>query len=424
MLSWSLRSSCRRRFPYRYKTTFVSKYNQGVQPQVIVSFLESRGIHEKDMRVTDKHVVLRECPLCEKPTSGRADNLYKLHIMQPGGAFFCHRCASKGSWHDLKRKLKGDKAEPVTSIQKAPAGDLPLPMPSPRLQALYSTQLLDQPNKVLEYLTKERGINQKTLRKYGVGRAEYSFPSDKNKWEKAECVTFPWLLTAEEVQVQEMLRGVRPQLNKDDPSWLTRRIKVRAVENKGWQRLDPPGGGWGLFGWHTVPPDTQEIVITEGEYDCLAVWQATGIPAISFPNGCRSLPPEILPLLERIPNIILWMDHDGPGQEGAQVFAKKIGRDRCKIVPAMQDGVKDANDALRMGADLEAMIRAAKSVPHERVVDFSHLREDVKHQILNPDFYAGVALPSLPQLTKILSGIRRGELTVLTGPTGAGKVRL
>ena len=32
--------------------------------------------------------------------------------------------------------------------------------------------------------------------------------------------------------------------------------------------------------------------------------------------------------------------------------------------------------------------------------------------------------PSLPGLTDILKGFRRGEMTVLTGPTGSGKTTL
>lgn len=41
------------------------------------------------------------------------------------------------------------------------------------------------------------------------------------------------------------------------------RVKARAVENKQWQRLDPAGGRWGIFGLHTVPDNATEIVVTE-----------------------------------------------------------------------------------------------------------------------------------------------------------------
>ncbi len=200
-------------------------------------------------------------------------------------------------------------------------------------------------------------------------------------------------------------------------------------------------GGWGLFGWHTVPDDAKEIIITEGEYDAMAVYQATGRHAVSLPNGCRSLPVEVLPMLERFDSVYLWMDNDGPGREGAEAFAKKIGINRCFIVQPQAQAItkdvddknkessspvipKDANEALLLGLDLEEIIQSAGVVPHERVVTFAELRSQVIHEMLNPEKYVGVPVPSLPKLTGILKGFRRGELTVLTGPTGSGKTTL
>lgn len=185
-------------------------------------------------------------------------------------------------------------------------------------------------------------------------------------------------------------------------------------------------GGWGLFGWHTVPDDAKEIILTEGEYDAMAVYQATGRYAVSLPNGCRSLPMEVLPMLERFESVYLWMDNDGPGREGAEVFAKKIGINRCLLVQprSRDDGKpvpKDANEALLLGLDLEEIIQSADVVPHDRVLSFSELRQQVLHEIMNPDKYVGAPVPSLPKLTEIVKGFRRGEMTVLTGPTGTGK---
>ena len=37
------------------------------------------------------------------------------------------------------------------------------------------------------------------------------------------------------------------------------------------------------------------------------------IPAISLPNGCNSLPLELIPLLERFTKIYLWLDNDKSG---------------------------------------------------------------------------------------------------------------
>ena len=117
------------------------------------------------------------------------------------------------------------------------------------------------------------------------------------------------------------------------------------------------------------------------------------------------------------------MDNDGPGQEGCEKFAEKFGIKRCFLVnPSCNPAPKDANEALQMGLDLNKMLQDAHIMEHEYVVDFKGLRAQVMTQILNPDKYTGVACQSLPGLTSIVKGFRRGEMTVITGPTGSGKV--
>ena len=336
------------------------------------------------------------------------------------------------------------------------SGVAPLPMPSQRLQAAYITNLMDGTNEgerqALAYLTETRGLTKQTLRKYGVGLGVYNFPSNEptqqGRYIRADCITFPWIMRASEVHEQETLRGgsyhwkskddtnkaneapqeesqkttgdeeeLRESIQAKHGPFVTRRIKARSLDNKSWQRLDPPGGGWGLFGWHTIPADATEVVLTEGEYDAMAVYQATGRPAISLPNGCRSLPVGVLPMLERFDKIYLWMDNDGPGREGAEQFARKIGINRCYLVqPDLskygENAPKDANDALLNGFDLEEMILDASVSPHERILSFGDLRSQVLHEIQYPDKYKGVGVPSLPDFTEIIKGFRRGELTV------------
>jgi twinkle protein len=428
------------------------------------------------LRQQSQHVVIKECPFCEKPTNNSADNQHKIYVKIGDGVYFCHRCGAKGSWNDFRRHIGGDQhqedAEAWSEIghirmsprhpppargydrtMDTPSTSKSLPMPSERLNSCYITSLLDQPgsNASLEYLTNVRGFTTATLRKYGVGRGTYNFPGEDGRFVPAECITFPWILPAAEVVEQEELRGATIELPPNQ-AFVTRRIKARALENKAWQRLDPPGGGWGLFGYHTIPADATEIVVTEGEYDAMAgtflllqqmchcssfgsvtygnavlilyaVHQATGKPAVSLPNGCRSLPVEVLTMLQRYKKIYLWMDNDGPGQEGCEKFSEKLGIKRCYLVqPSCSPAPKDANEALQMGLDLTKLLDEADIMEHEYVVGFKGLRSQVMTQILNPDKYTGVPSQSLPGLTSIVKGFRRGELTVITGPTGSGKV--
>ena len=122
-------------------------------------------------------------------------------------------------------------------------------MPPQRLSAAYITNLLNREggkgdddagergrgreSSALEYLTEVRGLNTRTLRKYGVGSAYYDFPSrgdvsqsgsngsgsgsgSGGGWEKAECVTFPWIMRASDVSDQEGLRGGRIHKGSDE----------------------------------------------------------------------------------------------------------------------------------------------------------------------------------------------------------------
>ena len=56
----------------------------------------------------------------------------------------------------------------------------------------------------------------------------------------------------------------------------------------------------------------------------MAVYQETGIPAISLPNGANHLPVQFLPFLEKFDRIYLWMDADEVGRSSAEKFAQVI----------------------------------------------------------------------------------------------------
>lgn len=122
---------------------------------------------------------------------------------------------------------------------------------------------------------------------------------------------------------------------------------------------------------HTVPPTAKAVVITEGEFDAMAVYQATGFPAISLPNGAKSMPVQLLPQLERFERLYLWLDGDADGAAGTERLVKKLGVGRCRIVrPRWADKAKDANDALRLGLPLKQAILEARPSPHEQILTF------------------------------------------------------
>jgi twinkle protein len=48
-------------------------------------------------------------------------------------------------------------------------------------------------------------------------------------------------------------------------------------EFKKYQRTEPTNADWGLFGLNTIKKSDKVVVLTEGEFDAMAVHEATGI---------------------------------------------------------------------------------------------------------------------------------------------------
>ena len=99
--------------------------------------------------------------------------------------------------------------------------------------------------------------------------------------------------------------------------------------------------------WLHAAPSERSIVITEGEYDAMAVSQALhtlpaedplrAVPCVSLPNGCNSLPTELVHTLDAFHTIYLWMDNDASGQAACEKFTRKLGMSRCLIVKPLPD---------------------------------------------------------------------------------------
>jgi twinkle protein len=79
----------------------------------------------------------------------------------------------------------------------------------------------------------------------------------------------------------------------------------------------------------------------------MAVYQQTGLPAISLPQGATSLPDKLLPILNQFEKIVLWMDNDEAGKLGAEKISYKLGEKRTHIVKHDEANLKDANDFLK-----------------------------------------------------------------------------
>lgn len=95
-------------------------------------------------------------------------------------------------------------------------------------------------------------------------------------------------------------------------------------------------------------------MITEGEFDAMAVHQQTGFPSVSLPNGASHFPKQLLPFFDQFEHIYLWLDSDDIGIRQAEKFAEILGPNRTIIIDLTwkedhqtEHLPKDANDCLR-----------------------------------------------------------------------------
>jgi len=370
-----------------------------VDPDELVSYLSRQQL---EFKIQGTQVNVKICPFCHD-TKNRADNLWKLYLSRESGAYFCHRCGGQGSWFDFK-KATGGLPEFYDVNGKPVSRSRSYVRPDQNLASAYPTALQYYPD-VPYYLNGQRKLTPETIKAYRVGASMYHFQNkETGEWGQELAITFPWIVY--EKNQEQILR-----------------VKARSLANKSNMMLDPAGGAWGLFGWHLIPNDAREIVVTEGEFDAMSVYQATGIPAVSLPNGARSLPPELIPWFDRFERVVFWMDDDTAGHEGAIGFSRKLGIRRCWFIQTRQgrvDGPKDANEALQRGFDLNKILATAQPIPHDAVIHLSQLKSEVLREILDADQLNGMPY-DLSKMNEILKGHRHGELTVFTGPTGSGK---
>jgi twinkle protein len=169
----------------------------------------------------------------------------------------------------------------------------------------------------------------------------------------------------------------------------------------------------------------EEIIIVEGEIDCLSFHEAGIFPVVSVPNGA-SLGNQKLEYLDNCweqfsgaKRIILAVDNDEAGQSLLQELARRLGKERCYTV-AYPEGCKDANDVL-VQFDKEALkelIAGKREFPIEGIVTMDEMYGTICDWYEKG--YPQGARTGIEGLDELLT-FAPGQLTVVTGIPGHGK---
>lgn len=246
--------------------------------------------------------------------------------------------------------------------------------------------------RVLDYLREDRNVPHEIIERYRIG-------------EQGDRIVFPFVL----------------------PDGTLALVKTRKAEDEATPMPTSKNFEPVLFGWHAMPENARELVLTEGEIDALS-WAAYGWPAMSVPSGGgggakQQWIENEFDRMERFERIYLATDMDEPGDQAAEEIASRLGRHRCFRVHMPH---KDANDCLVAGVPKEKMdsfIAGATALDPEGLRKASDFAGDVIRLFWpEAEAHVGYRMPYRRVGDRLL--FRPAEMTLWSGASGSGKSQI
>ncbi|XP_033329431.2 mitochondrial DNA helicase isoform X2 [Megalopta genalis] len=384
---------CIQKRNHQVKNIIIRQYSYGDRSKSTLDISYSnlkQFCKERSLPITDGHTcIMLDCPICNNIKRSS-----KLYINKTTGFFMCNKCKHNGSWEILEKFLlleKSDRKHKEFDALKA------------------SLQVEKSFNKKWEDKKKYcQNIEDLTIEEYNALLNDFAFPPVSQEdlsqlnciYDKTSCLLhFP--LTG----LSNSIVGYKS---------LTKCSVVK--------RTVPVSGVSGCITYKQQSSKTDSTAVVVGTIqDLLAlVLQKSANTIICLPYNLQSLPQPLLPYMESFKKLILWFPNDETSWYTVKQFAKKLSEGRCYFVRPT-DSQPQPRFAQQLGYNLKDIIQNAQCMWHKSITTFEQLREEVLSDIQNVDKVQGVKWKRFPVLNKILMGHRRGEFTVLTGPTGCGK---
>jgi twinkle protein len=272
---------------------------------------------------------------------------------------------------------------------------------------------------VWRWLTEVRGLTGAAIRRYRIGEAR--FPLKRLGEKPIDWVVFPFF----DVEGKLVRLKYRDVAEKRNTFQAPSREKAEQYVN-GYQKL--------LFGWQAGAGDELAMVLVEGELDAMAWWQATGMPALSLPEGAqvvdessgeKNSPHDAWiehdhEAMVDFVEVVLAGDSDEVGRSAQKQIAPRLGMERCSVV-SWPEGVKDANGAVLAGVDVGSVFAGRRGFDPEELRRPSDFAREIWE-----DFYPELSTkPKGAQLPFNLPfEFRPEELVVWHGYNGHGKTIL
>jgi twinkle protein len=309
------------------------------------------------------------CPKCSDDR--RKKSAKSLSFNASKGLGNCHHCNSHFyAKENLSKQMEIPKKEYVRPVWR-------------NLTALS--------DKVVRWFS-DRGISQKTLVDFRVSEGEEWMPQVQSA---RNTIQFNYFVNSELVNIKF----------RDGQ----KNFKLVSGAELVFYNLDAISG-------------KKEVVIVEGEIDCLSFYEIGIYNVVSVPNGAsKGGRLEYLDncwhYFEDVDKIYIATDNDEAGRALREELARRLGKERCAIVD--YGPYKDANEWLvadRLG--FENLLKVAKDYPIEGIMKMEDIAEslfDLKRNGLKPG--DGISIREINEHITY----ERGFVTVVTGVPNHGK---
>ena len=323
-----------------------------------------------------KNLDIKTCPFCTK-------SKWKFSIVAASGVYRCWTCNESGSLYKLKEALGdlGEHTEKSVNKKNKSKKDI---VPRARIDKWHNALLKDED--ALNYLF-DRGITQEAIEYFQLGKRLQGGKA----W-----LTIPHI---NDGVVYNIKRRTLPPEKKD-----FRRVADAETVLFNADALDK----------------YETIIVAEAELDAISWWCAGVKNVVSLTAGAGSFLSEWYDLLKE-KKVILALDSDSQGKNGAKDIARRLGFDCTKTIDLP---LHDANDVLVEygGAALADLISTAHLFDVDGVYT---IREVLSECVQRSDDVSGIFTP-WESVNRRLGkfGFQYGDMVVLSAPPKTGKTTL
>ncbi|MEA1972240.1 MAG: DnaB-like helicase C-terminal domain-containing protein [Candidatus Cloacimonadota bacterium] len=307
------------------------------------------------------------CPFCN---GGKNNDKWTFFINSRSGLYKCHRgtCGATGNLRQLYKRLNLRLPESLRYINTTPKS---------YKKPIEKTRRLS--DKLYRYFRK-RNISEDTV---------------------------------DFAEIRETQKGLVCFDYYDEQGELTFRKKKRVEDKKIFREKDTKPI---FYMMNKVNSESDTLIITEGEEDCLSLYEVGYDYAVSLPSGSSDMNclTHNWDWLQTFKTFIIWTDDDSAGHKAEKELISRLGKEKCRVVEHKKNDIN------------ETLVKMGKKEIYKIIEDSEFLPISNIKSVYDYDMFENKEEEHLQSTFDFINqsmhgGFRFGELIIWTGHPGTGK---